>query len=358
MTIKQKNFESKYDEGYHNNENLYQPKSLHGVEKVGEKKVQPKKRNKFFTTGNDVYKYMILEQKKILCSKSDTLHLKYCLGLDRWKSNRKFTDGQVKPWPTVIGVKLVSDEDIEVPVIRGKLYYDLKEKNIKEALSELKIYSRTISRGEEFNLNMYEFFFLMIKTEYGGFLSSDGYQAYMSFKQPKEPEKLILPTPFIRIEKYKGSSRENILSIDARGADGKWYIIKDYAEEFRFILNEDKKNKYICNSKIWEIEEEFEGRNVDENILYNRIDRIEAPTISILGLKREYSLGTIACDDKYDEIRIKIKKHLDDKLIPMMNKQLEKEVKSFLKEQDIETGLINEIKREFIRNFIESFRKN
>lgn len=199
-------------------------------EKVAGKK--PANTNELSEKGLAIIAGMSEEERANIGSKSSTLHLIHQLGLDSQKSSRKFTDGTSKPWPLPVGVKLKTDIDIEVPVLPVTV-------NKSSVVKPEEIGSRAIKAGEMFDLTLFEFMYLMVRDEYSGLLTYDGDPegAFLVAKVSnflKNENKL--PTPTIRLKKSKGSSKENILSIDEKGADGQWKIIDAYAEKFGDLL--------------------------------------------------------------------------------------------------------------------------
>ncbi|MCC0567175.1 hypothetical protein [Brevibacillus borstelensis] len=107
--------------------------------------------------GKEIINAMTENRKKNLGSKSGTLHFVHSLGYP----NKR---GISKP----IGVTLKSDEDIQVPVI------DIKKDNETGINPVNDITYRTVPAGEEFDVSLYEFMYLIIQDEYAGYFWVDG----------------------------------------------------------------------------------------------------------------------------------------------------------------------------------------
>lgn len=167
--------------------------------------------------GRDLISLMPDEEYKLLGSKSGTLHFKRLLGLQS-----KITKEKATP----VGIELVSDEDIIVPEI------DVSKNNKTGIDPNEDITYRDIKAGEKFHLTYYEFLYLIIRDEYGGFLEAgdDEYGAHLSVKSPaymRGDKKL--PTPTIQYREVgKGSIKNTIKIIDEIGPDGFWRVQQEY----------------------------------------------------------------------------------------------------------------------------------
>ncbi|MED1746650.1 hypothetical protein [Brevibacillus borstelensis] len=185
--------------------------------------------------GQEIIDSMTDEERKILSSKSGTLHFKHLLALGsvRYKGNSK-----------PVGVALVSDEDISVPVI------DVLKNKETGIDVEKDISYRDVKAGEEFYLTYYEFMFLIIRDEYAGFLEANGdpYGAHFSPKlhafMDKSRKEVKLPTPTINFAKGTGSikTKENMFDIDELSPDGKW-VIKPGFERFAPLVHNGRRRK-------------------------------------------------------------------------------------------------------------------
>ncbi|MBG9456036.1 hypothetical protein ABE61_18810 [Lysinibacillus sphaericus] len=224
--------------------------------------------------GNRLIKEMTEEEKANLGSKSDTLLFICQLGLASKQKSRKIANYygvEVTKISTPIGVKLKTDIDIKVPYLKDVT------KNNKTGIDLIEDFDyRIVKAGEEFNLTLYEFMYLIIREEYNGRLrvnrNGKDFYAYLSVKanaygevyKLKDNEEheinsethsskrkdAKLPTPTIIFEKGNGSSRENIVDIDVRTEDGEWVIKKEEYKRFEPLLNRRKKrNRTIAVRK-------------------------------------------------------------------------------------------------------------
>ena len=166
-----------------------------------------------------------------LASKSGTLHFVSLLGLKSKKTERVISGRQSVESFQSVGITLVSDEPISVPVIDIK-----KDKNtgIDPATD---ITYRDVAAGEEFNLSYYEFMYLIVRDEYGCLCEAGGdpQGCYLAVKMPAYARgEAKLPTPTICFK--SGSPKENMIAIDEQDAEGKWSIKPEYAEKFGDLL--------------------------------------------------------------------------------------------------------------------------
>ena len=226
--------------------------------------------------GNRLIEEMSEEEKARLGSQSDTLHFIWLLGFASKQKTRKIANYygvEATKISTPIGVKLRTDIDIEIPYLKDVT------KNNKTGIDPIEDFDyRIVKAGEEFNLTLYEFMYLIIRDEYNGRLSVNGkdFYAYLSVKahaygevyklkdneenvknsgiqSSKDKRTNLLPTPTIIFEKDNGSSRENMVDIDVRNEDGEWFIKEEEYKRFEPLLNRRKKNK---RSKIVTVSED------------------------------------------------------------------------------------------------------
>lgn len=180
--------------------------------------------------GNAILAGKTEEEREMLGCKSDTLHFQYLLGLASKKSTRRVSQNETKGCSTAVGVALVSDEDITVPVIDI-----LKDKNT--GINPEDISYREVKAGEEFYLSYYEFMYLIVRDEYAGVCcSGDNPQdIYFTAKMPAFLSgKNKLPTPTINMR--NDSIKKSIVNIDEKGPNGEWYIKDAYAEKFGALI--------------------------------------------------------------------------------------------------------------------------
>jgi hypothetical protein len=177
---------------------------------------------------------------KLVGSLSHTLHFVTLLGLGSKRSVRRTVDGNVD-CPTTIGATLISDKTIKVPVINV-----LKNKDTGIETGDISF--RRVVKGQEFHLNMYELMFLMVRTEYAGFMSNNGdpQGVYFSPKMSNYHRgEALLPTPTLSFKTGFGSIKEGMLQIDFKDTDGVWKIKESYLKEFGALIpvKEVKKEK-------------------------------------------------------------------------------------------------------------------
>lgn len=193
--------------------------------------------SRLISTGEEIYATLSDEQKQALGSKSGSLHFKYLLGLSSKKSSRKVGQETVE-CSLPVGVQLVTDEDIQVPVI------DIKLDNETGIDPATQIEYRTVKAGEDFFLSYYEFMFLILRDEYAGMCEANGDDngAYFSAKANAFFDGLKkLPTPTINLR--KGSSKENMVDIDEKGPDGNFVIKEPYTEKFTPLITKKRASR-------------------------------------------------------------------------------------------------------------------
>lgn len=166
-----------------------------------------------------------------LGAKSGTLHFVTLLGLKSKKAERVIAGRQSVETFKSVGITLVSDEPISVPVI------DIKKDKTTGIDPATDITYRDVAAGEEFSLSYYEFMYLIIRDEYSGLCSrgDDPKGVYLAVKMPAYIKgEAKLPTPTICFK--DGSPKESMIAIDEQDADGKWSIKPEYAEKFGDLL--------------------------------------------------------------------------------------------------------------------------
>jgi|HigsolmetaAR203D_1030402.scaffolds.fasta_scaffold00025_76 hypothetical protein len=187
------------------------------------------------------YGYHLLQQEENveeLGKDSGTLHFVTLLGLASKPTVRKI-NGRNVTCPTTIGVTLVSDKQIEVPVIDPR-------KNKDTGINpERDISYRTVPAGEEFHLNMYELMYLIIRNEYGGFLSYKGDPKGVYFA-PKVAKfhrgESKMPTPVLAFKPAYGAIKDVMIPIDEK-VNGEWRIKDKYRKEFGALEKEMKSRR-------------------------------------------------------------------------------------------------------------------
>ncbi|WP_220699888.1 hypothetical protein, partial [Geobacillus stearothermophilus] len=105
-------------------------------------------------------------------------------------------------------------------------------------------------------LTLYEFMFLIIRDEYGGFCcdeygNSDG--VHLSVKSPAFYRgDAKLPTPTINYNKKYGrrSIKAGMVDIDVYMPDGSWVIKPQYADKFGALLKNTEKYRKISGGKL------------------------------------------------------------------------------------------------------------
>jgi hypothetical protein len=177
---------------------------------------------------------------KLVGSLSHTLHFVTLLGLGSKRSVRRTGEGNVD-CPSTIGVTLTSDRPIKVPVI-----HVLKNKDTGVETKDISF--RRIVRGREFHLNMYELMFLMVRTEYAGFMTHNGdpQGVYFSPKMSNYHRgEALLPTPTLSFKNGLGSIKQGMFQIDYKDENGVWKIKESYLKEFGSLITvkEVKKEK-------------------------------------------------------------------------------------------------------------------
>ncbi|WP_289137755.1 hypothetical protein [uncultured Brevibacillus sp.] len=157
--------------------------------------------------------------RTLLGSKSGTLHLKKELNFIGHVKNR------------AVGVTLVSDEDIRIPIIPVTL--DYFDENYVNSINPVKIDSKIVNAGEEFDITLYEFMFLIIQNQYAGHCEAFGDPKGICFVPNLKSYikgKVKLPVP--RIKGTQTLERVNISDI----INGVTQIKPEYIEKFCKLL--------------------------------------------------------------------------------------------------------------------------
>jgi hypothetical protein len=195
------------------------------------KKAKSKPNKKHQEIGQAVIATMTPEEIAELGCKSHTLHFQHLLGLQSKKADRVGKNRQFHDCFKAVGVTLISDEPITVPVIDVR-----KDKNT--GIEPEDITYRQVEAGVPFDLTYYEFMYLVIRREYAGFISYEGDPKgiYISAKiNSYLDNQAKLPTPTIN-SSAPGSPKENMIAIDRKDAEGKWVIKDEYKEKFGPLL--------------------------------------------------------------------------------------------------------------------------
>lgn len=193
--------------------------------------------------GNYLLELMSPEERGNIGINSDTLHFIHLLGLASKKSNRSIggynNDREYRTTSTPVGIKLKTDIDIEVPVI------DVNRNKDTGIDPEKDINYRSVQVEEEFIVTYYEFMYLIIRDEYGGFLKVLDKDFYARFS-PKLPAfwrgDAKLPTPAINFPTGEGSVKANMIDIDEKGPDG-WVTKEEYKEKFGDLIKKKKRKR-------------------------------------------------------------------------------------------------------------------
>lgn len=190
--------------------------------------------------GAEIISSMTDEEKAVIGSKSHTLHFVQLLGLASKRSSRAISaTNESRPCPTAVGITLYSDEPINVPKIDVRLDKDTGIDPEKD------ITFRAVAAGEKFNLNYYEFMFLIVQPEYSGYCSNAQNPQGIVFI-PRMPAYLEsrakLPTPTINFAPGAGSIKAGIFEIDelVPGTTDQYVIKPEYEAEFGALLKKAK----------------------------------------------------------------------------------------------------------------------
>lgn len=184
--------------------------------------------------GREIVAAMSEEEKAALNSKSGSLHFVRLLGLGSKKSTRRVGKNENAPCSFPVGITLRSDEDIQIPVIDINKN---KETGIDYATD---VQWTGVKAGEEFDLNYYEFMYLILQPGYDGSCEAGGDPSGLYFS-PKLPAYIKgdakLPTPTINLK--EGSIKAAIVDVDTKGTNG-WEIKPEYAEKFGDLMKKTK----------------------------------------------------------------------------------------------------------------------
>lgn len=196
------------------------------VRKVAKETEQ--QRAELLRTGQEVYASLSEEERAKLGSLSHTLHFVRLLGMASVKSTRRVSPTQVEECSTPVGVELVSDIDIDVPVI------DILKNKDTGIDPETDITYRRVKAGEHFIVSYYELMYLVLRDEYNGRFEANGDPkgAYFSAKMPayfRGQQKL--PTPTLHFQ--SGSVKAAMVDIDYKDPEtGQWRPKPEYEEKF------------------------------------------------------------------------------------------------------------------------------
>lgn len=169
--------------------------------------------------GKEIIMSMNDTRKVNLESKSETLHIVNMLD---------FAKNKTSELTSTIGVTLISDINIQVPVI------DISLNNKTGINSNTDITYRLVVAGEQFILSMYEFMYLIIQDEYAGCCLVHDSKVIAEFT-PTFNQKGItkLPSPRIKVDnKHKKISIKDIHFRE----EGVLLIRPEYIEKFGSLL--------------------------------------------------------------------------------------------------------------------------
>lgn len=250
--------------------------------------------NKVITAfGTEIYNNLSDVEREKLGNMSGTLHFVRLLGMASKKDTRtvkkyKFDGdniGRDIEWFTPVGVELISDIDISVPVIDMHL---VKELMRKKRPGEPPTYfdpkgdvgERKVRANEPFYLSLYEFLFLMIRDEYAGMLRrdetdddwgvniefkwtnaleqySDGSWGLKSMTDEFGTKKFVLPTPYVRyFARGGGGPKVGMIVIDEVDDQGVWRIKDEYKRFEPLLKRRVRANKSADKNKDGKIFEE------------------------------------------------------------------------------------------------------
>jgi len=259
---------------------------------IGKYYSETEARKAIMDIAREIIKDLSEEELSKLGSMSGTLHFVRLLGMASKKDTRtvkkyKFDGdniGRDIEWFTPVGVELISDIDISVPVIDMHL---VKELMRKKRPGEPPTYfdpkgdvgERKVRANEPFYLSLYEFLFLMIRDEYAGMLRrdetdddwgvniefkwtnaleqySDGSWGLKSMTDEFGTKKFVLPTPYVRyFARGGGGPKVGMIVIDEVDDQGVWRI-KDEYKRFEPLLKRrvraDKSADKNKDGKIFE----------------------------------------------------------------------------------------------------------
>lgn len=183
--------------------------------------------------GHEILAAMDEEKKATLGSDSGTLHFQHLLGLPSKMGTRKAGPQSHVPCSTPVGVTLISDKDIDVPVI------DITKNKDTGIDFNTDITYKRVKAGEAFDLSYYEFMYLILRDEYAGTCAfgDDPKGVYFSAKLPKFMKgEAKLPTPTINLKSGLGSIKANMVDIEEKGPDGSWVMKEKYKEKFGALV--------------------------------------------------------------------------------------------------------------------------
>ncbi|WP_028987410.1 hypothetical protein [Thermicanus aegyptius] len=228
--------------------------------------------NKVITAfGTEIYNNLTDVEREKLGNMSGTLHFVRLLGLASKKSYRSLKGYKIdgdnndrdQEVSTPVGIELISDVDITVPVIKMELVKELMRKKRSDEPPtyidpKRDVGSREIKANEYFSLSLYEFLFLIIRDEYAGLLRRDDYDddwgVNITFKwvnsiqfysdgtwelkskiDESGNKSFVLPTPSVNyFARGTGGPKASMVDIDHKGENG--WVIKPEYQRFEPLL--------------------------------------------------------------------------------------------------------------------------
>ena len=188
-------------------------------------------KEKFAEVGKAIYRNLSTDQKNELNSNSDKVSMITLLCADSQPTMRT-ENGQTTPSSAVVGMKLRTEIDLDVPVIPfQKAPHDLK--SIPDIAT---LQYRHVAAGSEFVLNRVEAMYLITLPQYklNGYCSYNGEAkaVQLAAKLSKTYTNGGLPTPAFKFtDSEKGSIKTNMESVEVNN-NGTWELKPEYAEAF------------------------------------------------------------------------------------------------------------------------------
>lgn len=189
--------------------------------------------------GADVYRSMKPEEKKELNSMSGSVHFVCSLGAGKYPQLRTAGGDSKIPSYTLVGLKLKTDVDLEIPQIP----FQKPNHDVKTIPDINTIQYKKVPAGSEFVVSRVEAMYLFTMPQY----KLNGYCAYgddpMGFQLAAKTGKLFdtgraMPTPAFKFTKIKGSIKEGMELVDVKNAQGEWELKPQYAEKFADLLRD------------------------------------------------------------------------------------------------------------------------
>ncbi|WP_096202952.1 hypothetical protein [Bacillus sp. FJAT-45350] len=156
-----------------------------------------KSESELLIKGQNIIGSMDEKHRSLLGSKSGGVH---CVNELRYKVHSDF-ESLIPKRGRLVGLTLVSDEEIQVP--RIPVTIDYFDKEYENSFAPTNIDNRIVKAGEQFDVTLYEFMFLIIRDEYVGYCESSGDPkgVYFSPKLKHYLEgKSKFPTPNVKSE--------------------------------------------------------------------------------------------------------------------------------------------------------------